>query len=47
MLDLTNEIIAQISVPKGRQCILQIIDNDYLDDETCFVIIEERKIVVS
>jgi len=46
MIDLTNELIAQISVPLYN-CTLKIIDNDYLDDETCFGIIKERKFNVS
>jgi len=45
--DFTNELIAQISVPRRRECALKIIDNDYLDDETCFRIKKERKINVS
>ena len=47
MNDLTNKLITQISVPKGRQCTLEIIDNDYLDDETCFGIFKEEKFNVS
>jgi len=47
MHGLTNELIAQISVPQGYYCTLKIIDNDYLNDETCWGIINERKIYVS
>jgi len=49
MHGLTNELIAQISIsiPKGYNCDWKIINNDYLDDETCLGIINERQFRVS
>ena len=47
MHGLTNELIAQIYIPKGYKCILKIIDNDYLDDETYLEIINNFNFNVS
>jgi len=47
MHGLTKELIAQIYIPKGYKCILKIIDNDYLDDETYLEIINNFNFNVS